>query len=232
MIPENRILLVEDDTTLGLLLMEFLESDTFQVTWKRDALSALNHLKKQSVDLCLIDIAMPGMDGFCLAKQIKLVYNHIPFLFITARTLKEDKLKAYELGAEDYITKPFDADEVLCKIKVIMRRKLLHAHTANQCFELGDFKYYPTKQELSSAKYSASYTLTEKENQILYLLCSHQNEVVRREDAVAKIYGKADYFLGRSFDVFVSRLRKKLKPEENILIENIFNVGFILKNLT
>lgn len=224
-----KLLLVEDDAALGMLLMDFLESSSYIVTWKRDGLSALEQLKKQSYDLCILDISMPGMDGFNLARHIKKQYNdRIPFLFITAHGLKEDKLKAYELGAEDYVTKPFDPDELACKIQVILRR---NAHDLNlklpEVIELGRYSFYVARQELTID--FQIIKLTEKESQILFLLCNNQNRVLRRDDAVSKVYGKSDYFLGRSFDVFISRLRKLLKEDPDIMIENVFKVGFMMK---
>ncbi|MEO5583114.1 MAG: response regulator transcription factor [Saprospiraceae bacterium] len=224
----NRILLVEDDAALGMLLMDFLESSHYLVSWKRDGLSAIDQLKKQSYDLCLLDISMPGMDGFSLARQIKLQFKQLPFLFITARGLKQDKLKAYELGAEDYILKPFDPDELECKIQVILRRS--KNDTKNKLpdtIELGIYTFYVLRQELNLNH--TIIKLTEKESQILLLLCNHQNKVLRRDEAVKQVYGKSDYFLGRSFDVFISRLRKLLKDDPDILIENVFKVGFIMR---
>lgn len=224
----KKILLVEDDTALGMLLMDYLETEHYQVSWKREGLSALDQLKKQAYDLCLLDISMPGMDGFSLARQIRHQYKNLPFLFITARGLKQDKIKAYELGAEDYILKPFDADELACKIKVILRR-IPSGHPSNQPekLELGKYTFYITRQELCLE--GKTNKLTEKENQILLLLCQQQNKIVRREEAVTRVYGKFDYFLGRSFDVFISRLRKLLRDDPDIQIENVFNVGFILR---
>jgi len=221
-------LVVEDDTALGLLLMDHLVAEQYQVVWKREALSAMDVLNKQQFDVCLLDISMPGMDGFALARQIRKNYISLPFIFITARALKEDKLKAYELGAEDYITKPFDPDELTCKIEVVLRRSS-HAQKLNikdQIF-LGKYIFYTQRQEL--VYQSERIKLTDKENQILLLFCNQPNVVIRREDAVSKVYGKYDYFLGRSFDVFVSRLRKILKDEEGIQIENVFKVGFIFR---
>ncbi len=223
----NKILLVEDDASLGLLLMDYLESEQYQVSWKRDGLTALDQLRKQVYDICLLDIAMPGMDGFNLARQIKNQFKQLPFLFLTARSLKEDKLKAYELGAEDFITKPFDADELACKLKVILRRK--QQEQVPEELQLGKFTFHTTRQELTLG--DKTIKLTEKENQILLMLSCNRNKIVRREDAVTRIYGKYDYFLGRSFDVFISRLRKILKDDPDIHIDNVFRVGFIMRSV-
>lgn len=224
---EKNILLVEDDLNLGLLLMDFLELEGLRVTWRRDGLTALQQVRRQSYDLCLLDVMMPGMDGFSLAKNLKNQFPNLPFLFITARTLQEDKLKGYALGAEDYITKPFDESELLCKIKVILRRTATGIQEVQQEVVLiGNYSFDVQRQELRLGDYCVR--LTEKENEVLHLLTQHQNRILRREEAVARIYGKYDYFLGRSFDVFISHLRKKLKDDPQVSIENVFKVGFIL----
>jgi DNA-binding response OmpR family regulator len=224
----KKILLVEDDTSLGMLLMDYLETEHYQVTWKREGLSALDQLKKQPYDLCLLDISMPGMDGFSLARQIKHQFKNLPFLFITARSLKQDKIKAYELGAEDYIIKPFDADELACKMRVVLRRTPSgSAGKLPEKLELGKYTFYTSRQELCLD--GKTNKLTEKESQILLLLCQQQNKILRREEAVTSVYGKFDYFLGRSFDVFISRLRKLLREDPDIQIDNVFKVGFIMR---
>lgn len=223
----HRILLVEDDMNLGFLLMDFLESEGFELKWCRDALSGLQQLKTQTYDLGILDIMMPGMDGFNLARHIRQSYPKLPFLFLTARLLKSDKLKAYEIGAEDYLTKPFDEQELLCKIRVILRR--YEQDSAEQFptqFQLGAYFFDYERQELCYQE--ESRRLTEKENEVLWLLCRHKNRILKREEAVEAIYGKNDYFLGRSFDVFISRLRKLLRHDQQVSIENVFRVGFIL----
>ena len=223
----HRILIVEDDLNLGLLLMDYLESEGLQVTWRRDALSGLQQVQRQVFDLCILDVMMAGMDGFSLAKNLRSQYPKLPFLFLTARMLKEDKLKGYELGAEDYLTKPFDENELLCKIKVILRRRAPETSQPNdQARQIGRFLFNPARQELRIN--ARVVRLTEKENAILQLLSEHQNRILRRDEAVESIYGKYDYFLGRSFDVFISRLRKILKSDPKISIDNVFKVGFIL----
>ncbi|GJM33296.1 MAG: transcriptional regulator [Saprospiraceae bacterium] len=223
----QNILLVEDDLNLGFLLMELLETEHFVVKWCREAKSGILQFKKMNFDLCILDIMMPGMDGFCLAKKLKELNPKIPFLFLTARLLKEDKLKGYELGAEDFLTKPFDEDELICKIKVILRRSAFPLSSCQPTqFELGNYQFFYDRQEL--AYEDEVCRITEKENEVLYLLCLHRNQILRRDLAVEQIYGKKDYFLGRSFDVFISRLRKLLNKDSRISIDNVFKVGFIL----
>lgn len=227
---KHHLLLVEDDLNLGFLLMEYLQLEGLRVTWRKDALSGLQALKQQQFDLAVLDVMMPGMNGFNLAKQIRSRYPSMPFLFLTARLLKEDKLKGYELGAEDYLTKPFDEEELLCKINVILRRQSLKRTTpaaANiQAFDIGQFHFNYSRQEISRA--GETRRLTEKESEVLLLLCRNSNRILKRDHAVKEIYGKEDYFLGRSFDVFISRLRKILRADPEVSIENVYKVGFIL----
>jgi len=226
---KENILIVEDDLHLGFLLMDFLEGEGFSVKLCRDGESGLKQIKSNPYNVCILDLMLPKMDGFDLAKRIKLTTPETPFLFLTARTLKEDKLKGYALGAEDYISKPFDEEELLCKLKVILRKNKISKEQTDCStqFQIGLYFYDYKKQALvfqDSVK-----RLTEKENEVLRLLCLHRNQILRREQAVEQIYGKKDYFLGRSFDVFISKIRKMLRHDPNITIENVFRVGFILK---
>jgi DNA-binding response OmpR family regulator len=223
---KGNILIVEDDLNLGYLLMELLESEDYSIKLARNAQTGLEHFKKGTFDLCVLDVMLGDSDGFQLAKQIRLENTAVPFLFLTARALKEDRLKGYALGAEDYITKPFDEAEFLCKIAVILRRNQLVSETPSQ-FNIGDYYFDYAKQEL--VYQNQAERITEKENEVLRLLCLHQNNILRRDDAVERIYGEKDYFLGRSFDVFISRLRKMLRHDPRVSIENVFKVGFILK---
>lgn len=224
---KQRILLVEDDLSMGFLLTEFLEDNGFEVKLCRDGESGLVALQRSPFDLCIFDIMMPNMDGFTLAQHCRAKSTTTPFLFLTARSLKDDKLKGFELGAEDYITKPFDEDELLCRIKVLLRRQVSPATAVpSQRFSIGAYVFDYSRQELTYQ--NETWRLTETENEVLKLLCQHQNQILRREDAVEKIYGKKDYFLGRSFDVFISKLRKMLQHDPRISIDNVFRVGFIL----
>lgn len=227
---DANILVVEDDLNLGFLLVELLESEGFFVKLCKDGQMGLNALQRGQFDLCILDVMMPKMDGFSLAQQIRQKMENLPFLFLTAKSRKEDKLKGYAQGAEDYITKPFDEDELLCKIEVILRRNRQQASTEEEHetqFQIGNYYF---NYELQELQYKDDIKrLTEKENEILRLLCQHQNQILRRDEAVERVYGRCDYFLGRSFDVFISRLRKLLQQDERITIENVFKVGFILK---
>ena len=226
MSSKGNILIVEDDLSLGYLLMELLESDGYSIKLARNGQTGLEQFKKGPFELCILDVMLGDTDGFQVAKQIRLENPNIPFLFLTARVLKEDRLKGYALGAEDYITKPFDEEELLCKIAVILRRSQQVQEVPAQ-FCIGDYHFDYSKQEL--VYQNQVERITEKENEVLRLLCLHQNNILRRDDAVERIYGEKDYFLGRSFDVFISRLRKMLRNDPRISIENVFKVGFILK---
>ena len=226
-LSNKRILIVEDDLNLGFLLMEYLQSEGFEVKLCRDGESGLDHFKKDHYHLCILDVMLPEMDGFQLAHQLRLEREETPFLFLTARSMKEDKLRGFTLGAEDFITKPFDEEVLLCRIKVIMRR--FEQETINEFvptqFSFGDYSFDYTRRELSYK--GQPQRITEKESEVLRLLCLNQNQILKRDEAVEQIYGKRDYFLGRSFDVFISRIRKLLRDDPRISIENVFKVGFI-----
>jgi DNA-binding response OmpR family regulator len=222
-----KILLVEDDLSMGFLLSEYLESEGFEVKLCRDGESGLAAFQRAEFDLCILDVMMPKMDGFALAQAIRKLNLQASILFLTARSLKDDKLKGFELGAEDYVCKPFDEEELLCRIKVLLRRKASENNCQTDVFTLGSYRFDYSKQELSLG--TEICRLTETETEVLRLLCENQNQILRRDDAVEKIYGKRDYFLGRSFDVFISKLRKLLQQDPRIRIENVYKVGFILQ---
>lgn len=225
----TRILLVEDDRNLGFLIKEILFDEGYVVSLCETGEAALEEVVNHRVDLCLLDVMLPTYDGFTLAKKIRAYNKEVPFLFLTARSLKEDALKGYALGAEDYITKPFDQEILLCKIKAIIKRVQSEGEASDESeriFTIGQFTFNYNAHSLVSE--NANLRLTEKENEVLYLLCANLNRVVRRDDAVERIYGKRDYFLGRSFDVFISKIRKYLSTDPNLQIENVYRVGFIL----
>lgn len=225
----SKILLVEDDTSMSFLLTTILEEEGFCVRLCNNGEEGLREYIPGQFDLCILDVMMPGMDGFQLAKRLREIDPEVRFLFLTARSLKEDLLHGFALGAEDYIRKPFDKEELMCRLHVMLRRKETsledQAHR-DQKFILGNYVFDYSRQELSWN--NERWRITEKENEVLRLLCLHQDQILRRDDAVARIYGKYDYFLGRSFDVFISRLRKLLQKDPRINIENVFKVGFIL----
>ena len=225
---EQQILIVEDDPNLGFLLSEFLESEGLKTQLAKNATEAWNHLNKNGYDLCVLDVMMPQVDGFTLAERLKSKYRDIPFLFLTAKIMREDRIRGLKLGAEDYITKPFDETELLLRIQNILRRtQRADLPRTKSEVRIGDFTFNPGKQQLVIAQ--DTFTLTEKENQVLELLYQYKNEVLPREKALKILYGEADYFLGRSFDVFICKLRKLLSRDPRIQIRNVYKVGFSLE---
>ncbi len=222
-----KILLAEDDENLGFMIKTFLESENFQITWTKNGKEAFKAYLKSSFDLCLLDVMMPEEDGFELAKRIRSANESIPIIFITAKSLKEDKIKGFNIGADDYITKPFDEDELVCRIKARLKRVNSKPPAEGETlFAIGTFSFDVNKMTLGDS--SSERRLTDKESRILHYLCSHINRVVRREDLLMAVWGDDDYFNGRSLDVFITKLRKYLKSDPQISIENVHSVGFML----
>ena len=219
-----KILLAEDDLNLGILLVDYLESEGFDVRLCQDGELALTAIKNNSYDLCLLDVMMPKLDGFSLARAIRKKDKKIPVIFITARSLKQDKLKGYDLGADDYITKPFDEEELLWKIKAIIRR-MPAQQVVIPTVAIGKFMFDFQNQLLILN--GDNKRITEKESDILNYLSNHRNTVIKREEMLEALWGENDYFLGRSLDVFITKIRKYLKADEDLSIENVYGVGFI-----
>lgn len=218
------ILLAEDDPHLGTLLSEYLRSEGLEVILAPDGEAALAQFEARSFDLCLLDVMMPKMDGFTLAKKIREKNSTLPIIFITARSLRQDKLKGYTTGADDYITKPFDEEELLWKIKAMLRRSSNTKVSDTTILSIGDYRFNPKNQSLEI--HGEIRRITEKEGEILNYLYDHRNQVIRREEMVKELWGKNDYFLGRSLDVFITKIRKYLSEDPAIRIENVFRVGF------
>ena len=227
-VSKPHILLAEDDLHLGELLSDYLKAEEFNVTLCRDGEEALRALEAQVFDLCLLDVMMPKLDGFSLARIIRSKDKLIPVIFITARSLKEDKLKGYEAGADDYITKPFDEEELLWKLRSYLRRS---TRFGEELFPdevmIGKYRFQFRNQLLIFN--DKQRRITEKESEILRYLYQNRNKVVRREEMLLALWGSNDYFLGRSLDVFITKMRKYLKDDPSIAIENVFKVGFVFK---
>jgi DNA-binding response OmpR family regulator len=219
-----KILLAEDDLNLGVLLVDYLETEGFDVKLCKDGELALKTFLGCSFDLCLLDVMMPKMDGFSLAREIRLNDKKMPILFITAKSLKEDKLKGYDLGADDYITKPFDEEELLWKIKAVIRR-MPADRTKAEIISIGKYAFDFSNQSLNID--GNTKRVTEKECEILNYLSSHRNKIIKRDEMVKELWGESDYFHGRSLDVFITKTRKYLKEDPDLSIENVFGVGFI-----
>ncbi len=224
-----KILFVEDDLNLGYLLTDFLEANGFEVKLFRDGISGLNSFGNKKYDFCLLDVMLPKLDGFTLAGKIRKINKQIPIILLTAKAMKEDKLKGYSLGIDDYITKPFDEDELLCKIKAILMR-VRTTSVENECksFYIGKYFFDYPDQLLSFNDFSKR--LTTKETEILRILSENKNKIVKRNDILLKVWGNNDYFTGRSLDVFITKLRKYLLKDKNIKIETIPTVGYILSD--
>lgn len=221
------ILLVEDDPNLGILLLDLLQTEGFNVKLIRDGESALTHFKKGAFSLCLLDIMLPNIDGYTVANGIRLIDPDLPIIFITAKALKEDKLKAYQIGADDYIIKPFDEDELIWKIRAFVKRTPIQIKSFIPPIPIGFYTFDYENLCLSNGKYTQR--ITSKEGELLLFLVRNKNKLVKREEILLEIWGQNDYFMGRSLDVFITKLRKYLKVDSNIKIENVFNVGFIFK---
>jgi DNA-binding response OmpR family regulator len=222
-----KILLCEDDSNLGLVLKNFLELNDYEVTLERDGRLGLGAFQREKFDLCLLDVMMPNVDGFTLAEEIRDIDPDVPLFFLSAKTLKEDILQGYRLGADDYITKPFDSDVLMHKIKAIIKRNEEdHKVTDNLEFELGVYHFNPKLRELKVK--DATQVLSPKENELLKMLAEHKNDLLTREKALKKIWGSDTYFNGRSMDVYIAKLRKYLKEDSTIEIVNIHGNGFRL----
>lgn len=222
-----KILLVEDDTNLGFLLLEFLESQGFDVKLYRDGESGLNGFRNQHFDFCILDIMLPKLDGYTLAKKIKVENSSVPMIFLTSKSFKEDKLKGFNIGADDYVTKPFDEDELLCRINAILNRtNTQESENRETCFEIGKYMFDSCNQSLIYE--GSARRLTLKENDIFRLLCMNQDKIVKRDEILSAVWGQNDFFTGRSLDVFISKLRKYLNKDPAIKIESIPRVGLIM----
>jgi len=225
---ENKlnILLAEDDLNLGYLLVEFLESRGITVKLYRDGELAFNGFKNSNFNFCILDVMLPKMDGFSLAKKVRIIDPKIPIVFLTARAMKEDKMKGYNIGADDYITKPFDEDELLCRIMAISNRLDFENLSCGKICQIGKYEF--DFENLSLDFGGQIKRLTTREAEVLRILCVSKKKVVKREQILTAIWGENDYFAGRSLDVFISKLRKYFAEDSSIKIENIAKVGFIL----
>jgi len=222
-----KILLCEDDTNLGMVLKNYLELNDYDVVLERDGRLGLAAFQREKIDICLLDVMMPNMDGFAVAEEIRDINPDVPLFFLSAKTMKEDIIQGYKLGADDYITKPFDSDVLLLKIKAILKRnEETHREEVNAEFDMGKYHFNPRLRELTiDGKINV---LSPKENELLKMLCEHKNDLLTRESALKKIWGSDTYFNGRSMDVYIAKLRKYLKEDDQIEIVNIHGNGFRL----
>jgi len=224
----NNILLAEDDENLGKLLISYLQAKGFHVELAKNGKIAyeLFNNTKQKFDLLVLDVMMPEMDGLTLGSEIRLLDKSIPFLFLSAKSMKEDKLKGFGVGADDYITKPFSMEELLARINAILKRTASNEKNIQEKIHVGKIQYEP---ELSVLHLNEGpKKLTTKENMLLKLLVQNQNDLLDRQAALRAVWGDDNYFNGRSMDVYIAKLRKLLKEDENIEIMNVHGIGFKL----
>lgn len=222
-----KVLLCEDDSNLGNVLKNYLELNDYDVTLERDGRLGLAAFRREKFDICLLDVMMPHMDGFTLAEEIRDIDPDVPLFFLSAKTMKEDIIQGYKLGADDYITKPFDSEVLLLKIKSILKRnEELHKDNVNVEYDLGKYHFNPKLRELSHD--SIKQTLSPKENDLLKMLAEYKNDLLPRDIALKRIWGSDTYFNGRSMDVYIAKLRKYLKDDDQLEIVNIHGNGFRL----
>lgn len=222
------IFLVEDDINFGTILKSYLELNGFMVTWISDGKDAMESFNNKLFDICILDVMLPHIDGFSIAREIRKKSADIPLIFLTAKSLKVDILKGFDIGADDYVTKPFDSEVLLCKIKAILKRNQIDdlSPGKSKLQKIGKYKYDYELRILSSGE--KEYKLSPKENELLRLLCIHRKNILPREEALRTIWGDDNYFTTRSMDVFITKLRKYLQDDPNIEILNVHGSGFRL----
>ena len=221
-----KILLAEDDPNLGSILRTFLTSKGFEVSLAQNGKTAFEKFNREQFDFCIFDVMMPELDGFSLAEQIRKLDKKVPILFLTAKSMKDDILQGFTMGADDYVTKPFEMTELLARINAILRRSDVNTEDEKQDFEVGLFQYDPETRLLRGN--AEEKKLTTKENQLLHLLVKNRNDILDRRIALEAIWGEDNYFNGRSMDVYIAKLRKHLKEDDRIEILNIHGQGFKL----
>lgn len=219
-----KILYAEDDETLAFLTKDNLEQNNYDVTHCSDGKSALIKFQEEDFDICIFDIMMPKMDGFELAEAIRKIDIDIPIIFLSAKTLKEDRIKGLRLGADDYLVKPFSIEELLLKIEIFLKRSQKNIPNVKTIYEVGKYQF-DTKNFILYNE-DEKVGLTQREAELLKLFLDNKNSVLKREQILTSLWGTDDYFMGRSLDVFISRLRKILINEKEITIENLHGIGF------
>lgn len=225
----GKILLVEDDDSFGYILKEYLEINDFDVTLVKNGLDGLNAFRKGTFDMCVLDVMMPLKDGFTLAKEIREIDAEIPFIFLTAKALKVDKLKGFRLGCDDYVVKPIDEELFIARVRAIIKRTSTDSESSNKSGQhtIGEYLFDYCNQALIFDK--KTQRLTEKEAKILRLLCEKKNRVLDRDKALKTVWGESDFFNRKSMDVFIHKLRRYLERDPSIKITNVHGKGFILE---
>jgi len=222
-----KVLLVEDDPSLGFVLKDNLSLRGYDISLCADGDAGWATFQSQPFDLCILDVMLPKQDGFSLGKNIRSVNNQVPILYLTAKAMQEDKMEGFKLGGDDYITKPFNMDELVMRMEVFLRRSEV-ADTEEKVFAMGGFQFDHENLRLAHTN-GVEKTLTIKESEVLKMLYQNRDRVLKREEILTKVWGDDDYFMGRSMDVFISKLRKYLKDDPSIEIVNYHGVGFRLE---
>lgn len=218
------ILFAEDDASLAFMVKDTLEDEGYKVVHCADGQTAIDNFDKSKFDLCLLDIMMPNKDGYTVAKKIRQQTDVLPIIFLSTKSQEEDRLKGYNTGADDYIAKPFSIPELLKKIEVFLRRtKKMHSDTIEE-YSIGDMLFSPTNLKIVTP--AETFSITQKEADLLRFLYEHKNRVVKREEVLINVWGKDDFFLGRSMDVYMTKLRKYLKNDPHAVLETIHGIGF------
>lgn len=221
-----KILLAEDDTNLGMLLDSFLKAKGYAVDLARDGKQALEKFNNETYHFLILDVMMPEMDGFTLAKEVRQTDTDIPILFLTAKTMKEDKLEGFSLGADDYMTKPFSMEELLARVQAILKRAGSKEEIVDDTYVIGRFTFDPQRRTIDID--GEEVRLTTKESQLLHLLAKNKHQILDRQAALRAVWGDDNYFNGRSMDVYIAKLRKLLRVDESVEIMNIHGQGFKL----
>jgi DNA-binding response OmpR family regulator len=222
-----KVLLVEDDPSLGFVLKDNLDLRGYDISLCADGDAGWAAFQTQLFDLCILDVMLPKQDGFSLGKNIRAINNQVPILYLTAKAMQEDKMEGFKLGGDDYITKPFNMDELVMRMEVFLRRSEV-ASTEEKVFAMGGFQFDHENLRLAHTN-GVEKTLTIKESEVLKMLYQNRDRVLKREEILTKVWGDDDYFMGRSMDVFISKLRKYLKDDPSIEIVNYHGVGFRLE---
>ena len=223
---KTKVLLAEDDTSLAFVIKDNLEEVGYEVVWCNDGEMAWQQFQKNIFDICLLDVMMPVKDGFTVAKKIRQKSDVVPVLFLTARSMEQDKLDGFKAGADDYITKPFSMQELIMRMEVFLRRtKKMHFEKTHE-YTLGRMRF--SFADLKIHDGDKVISLTQREADLLNFFCQHTNKVLKREEVLLSVWGKDDYFLGRSMDVFITKLRKHFKEDPSIILETIHGIGFRL----
>lgn len=218
------LLYVEDDASLSFVTRDNLEMNGYRITCCSDGREAMDIVKKERFDLCILDVMLPEVDGFTIAKEIRKYDAEVPILFLSAKSLKEDRLEGLRIGGDDYLTKPFSIEELLLKVEIFLRRRHMVAPQMPKLMRIGRYLFDYTN--LTLEQNGELRRLTQREADLLRYLMSNRGQVIRRSAILEQIWGEDDYFLGRSLDVFISRLRKYLQKDEEIRIENVHGIGF------